>query len=42
MAEATAQPYQDDFTAVYLTMITGVVTTPQGEIDVHESNSDEK
>ena len=38
MAEAQAQPYQDDFLAVYLTMISGTLVIPQGSVDVHESS----
>lgn len=36
MSESQLQPYQDDFTAVYLTTITGVVTIPQGDVDLQE------
>jgi|HubBroStandDraft_5_1064220.scaffolds.fasta_scaffold29582_3 hypothetical protein len=38
MAEAQAQPYQDDFLAVYLTMLTGTIVIPQGSVDVHQSS----
>jgi hypothetical protein len=38
MSEAAPQPYEDNYTSVLLTMLTGVVTVPQGEIDVHESS----
>lgn len=38
MAEATPEPYQDDFLAVYLTMISGTVVIPVGQVDLHESN----
>ena len=38
MAEARAQPYQDDFLAVYLTMISGTLVIPQGSVDVHQSS----
>jgi hypothetical protein len=41
MAEAQPQPYEDNYTSILLTALTGSLVIPQGEIDVHESTSSE-
>jgi hypothetical protein len=38
MSDRTPEPYDSGMTAIYLTMITGTVVIPQGEIDVHDSS----
>jgi hypothetical protein len=38
MSEAAAQPYEDDFTAVYLTAMTGQIVIPVGQVDLHDSS----
>jgi hypothetical protein len=38
VSDRQPEPYQDDFTAVYLTMLTGTIVIPQGEIDVHQTS----
>ena len=37
MSEAQPRPNEDNYTSILLTMLTGTVVVPQGEVDVHES-----
>jgi hypothetical protein len=37
MSEAQPQPFEDNYTSILWTALTGTIVIPQGEIDVHES-----
>ena len=34
---AQLQPYEDNYSSVLLTMLSGTIVIPQGEVDMHES-----
>ena len=40
MSDRQPEPYDSDFTAIYLTMISGTIVIPQGEVDVHQSTEE--
>jgi hypothetical protein len=42
MAESQPQPYEDNYTSILLTALTGTLVIPQGEIDVHESSASDE